>query len=172
MIDPDQLRPIGIFGKPNGYKGNVVLLDDDICPLEADMFVFVFDNGLPVPWRITYVRPHGADLVVHLRGVDSDTAASAFTGRRAFAHIDDIPEADESDEILYTDLIGYRVFDGENELGVIDDVDDSTDNVLFDILAPDGRHILVPAADDFILELHIDDKKIEMSLPQGLYDLN
>ena len=153
MIDPATLRRIGVFGKPTGYKGDIVLMSDGIADVGADMFVFVSEDGLPVPWHLTAVRAKGEDYVVHIKDIDSDT------------------DADES-ELLYTDLIGYRLLDDGEELGTITDVDDSTENVVFEVECPDGKNILVPAADDFIEEIDTTEKIIRMSLPAGLTDLN
>lgn len=175
MIDPATLRRIGVFGKPTGYKGDIVLLSDGIADVGADMFVFVSEDGLPVPWHLTAVRAKGEDYVVHIKDIDSDTAAAAFTGAEALAEKSYIEanseDADES-ELLYADLIGYRLLDDGEKLGTVTDVDDSTENVVFEVECPDGKNILVPAADDFIEEIDTTEKIIRMSLPAGLTDLN
>lgn len=172
MIDPSTLRRIGVFAKPNGYKGNVVLLDDGCCDIAPDMFVFLYDNGLPVPWRITEVRSKGNDKIVHLRGIESDTEAATLNGMTVYAEESALLPEEESDEILYTDLIGYMVTDEKGAtIGRIDDVDDTTENVLLLIDTPSGR-VMIPAADDFIIYLDTDNKIIEMCLPAGLMDLN
>ena len=172
MIDPATLTAIGHFGKPNGYKGNIVFFSDETCPMEEDMFVFVYDDGLPVPWRVTLVKDKGQDYVLHLAGIDSDVDAAKFTGLDAYVESHLLPDDIDDGQIYLTDLIGFHVLDDGKELGTIAGIDDSTANVLFDIEAADGKHILVPASDDFILAIDSDSKTLEMSLPQGLADLN
>ena len=63
---------------------------------------------------------------------------------------------------------GFTVVDAGNghELGVIDSVDDATENVLFEI-----GDLLVPAADDLILDIDHEGKTIKMQLPEGLTEL-
>ncbi len=173
MIDPKTLRCIGSFGKPTGYKGDIALLSNDAAEIVPEMFLFVFEQGLPVPWHVTDVRAKGDDYVVKIKGIDSNTDVARFTGVEAFATEEYLAENGiESDEMLYTDLIGYRLFDDDDEMGTVSDVDDSTENVVFDVLTADGKHILVPAADDFIQVIDETEKVIIMSLPLGLTELN
>lgn len=169
MIDRESLHRIGTFGKPVGYKGAVCLHSD--CDIETDTFVFLMMDGLPVPFRIREVRPKGEDFVVFIKGITDDKAASALYGKDAFS---DAPAADEdNDGIVYlSDLGGYRLFNGDNELGNISFVDDSTENVLLYVKAGNGKEIIIPAADDFMVEVDPQNKILTMDLPEGLINLN
>lgn len=173
MIDPASLSPIATIGKPIGYKGDFNVPECEF-EFEPEMFVFIMADNLPVPWRITSVRPKGLGFVLHLRGVESDSAASKFTGLQIFVNSDLIEFDDESEEgIVYlSDLIGYSLVDGGVLIGTVDSIDDSTENILFRIITPSGKEILVPATDDFIDDINEDTKTIITSLPQGLIDLN
>jgi 16S rRNA processing protein RimM len=52
-------------------------------------------------------------------------------------------------------------------LGEIVAIDDQTENVLF-IVDRDGEELLIPAADDLILEIDDEAQTIRMDLPAGL----
>ena len=56
-------------------------------------------------------------------------------------------------------------------LGKITHVDDSTINLIFNVESPEGKHILIPASEDFIRNIDTGKKIIEVSLPEGLLDL-
>lgn len=169
MIDRESLHRIGTFGKPVGYKGAVCLHTD--CDIEPDTFVFLMMDGLPVPFRITEVRPKGEDLVVGIKGISDDRAASALNGKDVFS--DTPAQDDENDGVVYlSDLGGYRLFNTDRELGLISYVDDSTENVLLYVKADNGKEIIIPAADDFMVEVDPQNKILTMDLPEGLINLN
>ena len=51
-------------------------------------------------------------------------------------------------------------------IGTIDSVDDSTQNILFQV----GKR-LIPAAEDWITDINHKERNIHMSLPEGLLEL-
>ena len=70
-------------------------------------------------------------------------------------------------------LLGYKAFaDDGKPIGTVEDIDDSTENVLLIISRDDGDTIYVPAADEFITAVDDDARTVTLSLPEGLVDLN
>ena len=67
-------------------------------------------------------------------------------------------------------FVGYDIMDQTlGDIGVIDAVDDSTMNVLF-VVKKSDREYLVPATEDFILEINESRKILYVDLPQGLIE--
>ena len=68
------------------------------------------------------------------------------------------------------DLIGYTIYEipENNLIGTIVGYDDSTENFLFEVENSTGAEILIPAADDFIIEINECKKHVIMQLPIGL----
>ena len=172
MIAQDSLTDVGVFGKPVGYRGGILLLTDRDADIREDVFVFVVEDGLPVPWHIVEACRKGDGYLVRIKDVDALEDAARFTGSRVFVTADMLSEPTGDGEIFYEDLVGYAISDGKDILGVIVDVDDSTTNVIFDVERPGGERFLVPAADDFIELIDQTKKEIVMILPDGLIDLN
>lgn len=56
-------------------------------------------------------------------------------------------------------------------LGEVTDVDDSTLNTLF-IVDRQGEELLIPAQEDFIVDIDQQHKVITVDLPQGLLNLD
>jgi 16S rRNA processing protein RimM len=70
------------------------------------------------------------------------------------------------------DFVGFTAtFEGSDASGDIIDFEDSDWNPLF-IIEIAGREVMVPAADDFIVEYSPTNKTIHFDLPDGLLDLN
>ena len=73
------------------------------------------------------------------------------------------------------DYEGYTIYDSSGKkIGVVDYVDYDTENVLFCLDATDsaGFQIMIPAVDDFIIEIDDDKQTIVMDIPDGLLELN
>lgn len=175
MILSDSLTAIGRVIRTHGIKGelNVELYDADrVTP--ADLRCVIFDmDGINVPFFVGSVRPRGGQsCLMTLDDVADENAASLFVGKEVFALTDELPGGEDDMEGYLTleDLIGYRLFDTDGTLiGAIEDVDDSTANVLFDVERPDMTHVAVPAAEPLITEVDTEAKTLTMNLPTGLF---
>ena len=60
---------------------------------------------------------------------------------------------------------------GHGELGQVEAVDESTLNVLFEVATPSGGKILLPAGEDLVDDIDHKNRKIYMTLPDGLLAL-
>lgn len=177
MIADSDILPIGSFGKPHGVNGEINLLTD--CDIESLSCVIVDIDGINVPFFFDSVRPRGTEsYLVVIDGIGSDKDVSGLVNKKVFAlkselHSVEVDNGEcEGDGFYADDLIGYDVTDAEAGLsGVIEDVDDSTDNVLFVVRTVEGRHVLIPVADEFISEIDVDKRLLKLDLPAGILEL-
>jgi len=111
--------------------------------------------------------------VFKFAGVDSISDAEALVGCEV-----QIPSSAraslEPNEAYVSDLIGSRVFAGDplRDIGVIEKVDFSAGEAPLLVVRAGTREILVPLAAEFIRELDLPNKRLEMALPEGLLDLD
>ncbi|MGB6688847.1 MAG: ribosome maturation factor RimM [Terracidiphilus sp.] len=118
---------------------------------------------------------HKGGVVLHFAGVDSISAAEALTGQ-----IVAIPRAERvalaEDEAYVADLIGCSIVDVSGPspitVGEIEDVDRSSSPVALLIVRGAAGEILIPFAKSYLRRLDLQAKRVEMSLPEGLADLN
>ena len=174
MITADQLTRIGSFGKPHGVNGEITFLSD-VDP--DDLTCVVIDvDGINVPFFFSSTRPRGSEsYLVKIDGIDGDAEVSKLVNKTVWALKSDLADDEdgEADDGFYAeDLIGYTATDDASGLtGEITGVDDTTDNVLFIVKTGEGKNILIPVADEFIVTIDTDTKTVEMDLPDGLLDL-
>ena len=73
----------------------------------------------------------------------------------------------------YADFyIGYQIVNSDNAIiGLITDIDDSTENALFIVNDADNIYY-IPITPDFIEQIDDDKKMIYMDLPNGLISIN
>ena len=67
------------------------------------------------------------------------------------------------------EFIGYTIIDYVlGNIGIINDVDDKTENVIIKVIHSSGKEIILPFNDDLIDEIDDDAKTIQFSAPEGL----
>lgn len=176
MIRPDDLIEIGSFYKPHGIKGEIAAgLDYDI-PIDDLRCIITEVDGIFVPFFIQSWRGRSTDrFLIKLEGIDNETEAQALAKKSFFGVADeiDIDDDDPADGMFLYDMIGFTILDtANNTVGTIEDIDDSTENILLNVVDPDGCKLLVPFAEEWIEEFSPDSKTLTMSLPEGIIDLN
>ncbi|MDR1601690.1 MAG: ribosome maturation factor RimM [Tannerella sp.] len=173
MIRKEDLFQIGRFLKPHGIKGELTLLTDcDILEQVKSPFFVCEMDGIPVPFFTENCRPKGnASVLVKIENVDDETAARRFAGLAVYyprpAPAGDCAQKDES----WSQWKGYVIeSNGFGELGVIADVDETTVNTLLHVDCQ-GKKMLIPAVDKWICSVDRREKRLTMSLPEGLTEL-
>lgn len=179
MITRADLDLVGKVNKTHGIDGELSISMFDTTLADAidvdDCLLFDID-GIFVPFFIDGVRPRGNEsLLVTFDGESSREAVTGFVGKDVFMTRERVMEltgdAATDDGIYAGSLIGFRAVSADGaEIGVIEDIDDSSDNPLFIVGRGEGeKPVLIPIVDDFIVE--ISDDRIIFDLPEGLLDL-
>lgn len=176
MIRKEDTVEIGKFLKTHALKGELnVMLDVETEFLTDGNPVIVEIDGILVPFYADTVRPKGSEsALVKLSGVDSQEMAQKFVNKPIYGLRENLVDYfDDPDMELKADFIGFRIVDSNlGDIGIVVDVDDSTANVLFIVEASDGRIIYIPVAEEFINAIDDEREVIEMTLPEGLLDIN
>ena len=164
---------IGRIGKPHGVRGEVSMqFSDDVFDRTDADYVFLKVDGLLVPFFIEEYR-FRSDETVLMKFCDIDDAdhARELTGCEVFFPRD--YSADGADDrVTWAEIIGYSVVaDDGRRVGTIKAVDDSTINILLDVVGDDGSEHLIPAVDDLIKDVDKGKKEIVMTIPDGLLNL-
>ena len=172
MILKDDVFPIGQIVKPHGVSGEMSFnFTSDVFDSEDIPFIILEMQGILVPFFIEEYRfKSGSTGLIKLDGVTTDEKARTFSGLTIFIqkkYLDKVEDA----EIELDYFVGFSLIDVETGLlGVISEVDQTTDNVLFVIPTKDDE-LLIPAGEEYIEEIDHDKKIISVRLPEGLLDL-
>ena len=170
MIRKKEVFKIGVINKPHGVKGEVsfTFTDDIFDRVDCDYLILLMD-GILVPFFMEEYR-FRSDNVALVKFEDIDTAEQA----RKFTNVEVyFPKKfmDEQEDVTsWNFFIGFRVEDVHHGyLGEITDVDDTTINVLFSI-EKDGEELLLPAHEEFIIDLDRKKKVMKVDVPDGLIE--
>lgn len=180
MIKHEDVFKIGKISKSHGLKGelSMTFTSDLFDQVDADYLVCEVD-GILVPFFIEEYRFKNDEVVLmKFEKIDSDKDGEFLYGCDVYMERKQVPENMQTDEGEPLEMgldfyIGYTVTDSDGTtIGVIDDFDDSTANLLFCLTTPTGSNLIIPAADEFIVEIDDNQKTMKMQLPEGILDLD
>jgi 16S rRNA processing protein RimM len=120
-------------------------------------------------------------VVLQFAGIDTISDAESIAGKDVLVPREErLPLDDES--VYISELIGCTVFDGQLTVGVVEDVqfamnadggrrlDDAAPLLVVRSLEAD--EILLPFAKAFLVRVDTEAKRIDMTLPEGLVEVN
>ena len=173
MIKVEDVYRIGLINKPHGVHGELLFsFDDDIFDrMEADYIICMMD-GILVPFFFeSYRFRSDSTALIKLEGIDTEQQARRMTNVEVFFPKEHAEEL-EDNELTWSYFVGFLIKDvNEGEIGKVIDVDDSTINTLF-VVDHNDTEVLIPAQEDFIVDLDRKKRIITMQIPAGLLDLN
>ena len=174
MIRREDVFPIGRIGKPHGIKGEVAFhFDDDIFSrLDSDYLILEVD-GILVPFFMDEYRFRSdSTVLVKFCGIDSQEKARTLTHCNVFFERSKA-EAETGDELSWSQITGFGIVDADSgkAVGTIRSVDDTTINILFEVVTSEGKEVLIPASDDFIVDVDMRQHTITLAIPEGLLGL-
>lgn len=173
MIRREDVYKIGIFNKPHGIHGELsfTFTDDIFDRVEGDYLICLLD-GIFVPFFIKEYRFRSdSTALVKLEGVDTAERARMFTNIEVYFPARHAQEAGPG-ELSWDFFVGFRVEDVQHgELGEVVEVDNSTVNTLF-VIEKDGNELLLPAQEEFIVDIDRMHRVMTVNIPEGLLSLD
>jgi 16S rRNA processing protein RimM len=172
MIKREEVYKIGLFNKPHGIHGELsfTFTDDVFDRVECDYFICLLD-GIFVPFFIEEYRFRSdSTALVKLEGIDTAEKGRMFTNVEVYFPVK-YAEESSVDELVWDYFVGFQVIDKRHgDIGTVVEVDESTINTLF-VLDKDGEELLIPAQEEFILNMDHKKKQMTVDLPEGLLSL-
>lgn len=168
MITKDELFVAGKVTRTHGVTGEWVCIGTtdvlDECP-----YVVLCMDGLFVPFFIESRRYHSQTAwLIKVEGIENEEKARNLVGKEVF-----LPKKwqEEAAQVSYHYFIDFTVYNYGERVGRIESINDQTDNVLFSIVN-DERLYMVPAVEDFMVQIDHANKQLFMELPEGLLTIN
>jgi 16S rRNA processing protein RimM len=179
--------------RPQGRKGEVLaeLFTDFPERFEDQRRVFLAAPGFEGSQSearpaevVAFWLPVGKNegrVVLQFAGIDTISDAESIAGQDVLVPREERrPLTDES--VYISELIGCSVYDGALRVGVVEDVQFATtadggrrlDDAapLLAVRSLEGDEVLVPFAKAFLVAVDTEAKRIDMTLPEGLIEVN
>lgn len=171
----DAFVNIGRAGKAHGIKGEIKAVVEDAYWedfLNAEI-VFIELRGQHLPYFIEDVRAGNA-VLLKLEEVNSREDAQMLNGKLLYLQAEDILADDDRTIVIapgYERYTGYTIHDSESGLvGKIAEVVEMPQQMMA-FVNYQGREILIPLNEQFILKADDEQQLLLMDLPNGLLDL-
>jgi len=115
--------------------------------------------------------PHKGHLVLKFEGVDSISEAEQLIGSEL-----QVPASQRSQLkpgwVYVSDLVGCVLFDGDREIGLVQDVQFGAGEAPLLIVNSGASQYEIPYAEAYLKNTDLGHKKIVMMLPEGMLELN
>ena len=129
------------------------------------------DDGKRRELQIEDAWPLQDLLVLKFAGIGSISDAESLVRSELQVPLSERAEL-ESGAAYVSDLVGCRLFDRDREVGVISDVRFGAGEAPLLVVGSGKTEFEIPYAQEFLVRVDLEAKRIEMNLPEGLLDVN
>jgi 16S rRNA processing protein RimM len=160
--------------KTQGRQGEVAVERHSDVPnrLRRDLRVFALgDDGGRRELRIEAAWPHRDFVVLKFTRVDTISEAERLVGNEL-----QVPRSErallEAGAVYVSDLVGCALVDHGRPVGAISEVRFGAGEAPLLVIGSGKNELEVPFAQEFVLRVDLEQKRIEMNLPEGLFEVN
>ena len=161
---------IGRIVNTFGIKGIVKVkpFTDDIKRFDNLKTVYIEKNNTQKEYEIEEVKYHKDMVLIKFKGVD--TVEQAELLRNAYLTISrDSAEKLEEGRYYIVDMLGLEVYTDEQVLlGTLEDIFNTGSNDIYVVKDKQGKQILLPAIQDVIKQIDMENRKMIVHLLPGL----
>jgi 16S rRNA processing protein RimM len=173
VIRPGEAREkcilLGTIARAHGVRGELILRTKNphFDPEQDWESVFLEIDGILVPFFISTLQPFRKDeWIMKLDWYDDKTRAGKLVGYPVWGPAAGFSAAEAG--IFMDELSGFSLYDTvTGKTGKITGFTDVPENPLIEAEI-DGETVMIPAREEFILEVNEADRTIRFRLPRGL----
>jgi 16S rRNA processing protein RimM len=164
---------LGKIVRKYSFNGELLIkLDTDQPELYENLdAVFINYRNTFMPFFIESSQFHKSDLLrVQFEDVTTEAEADSLLKSDVYLPLEFLPKL-EGNKFYFHEVIGFSMDDvNYGHVGTIISINDTTAQALFEV-EKDGKEILIPLNDQFIVKVDRTKKSILVNTPEGLIDL-
>lgn len=169
----ENMLRVGVITSPHGIKGEVkVFPTTDDAKRFKELKKVILDTGKEyIPMEIEHVKFFKNMVILKFKGYDNINEIEKYKSRDLLITRDQAVDL-APDEYFITDLIGLAVVSDQGvELGTLKDVLETGANDVYVVAMKDGKELMLPAIGDCILDVDLEQGRMEVHVLEGLMDL-
>jgi 16S rRNA processing protein RimM len=162
---------VGKVANTHGVHGElkVIPTTSDISRFDYLKIVWVEKNGKLTEYFVDSVRYHKNFVLIRLHGIDTMDKAAELKNCELKVNRKNARPLDEN-EFFIADLLECEVYEGDEYLGKITDVLQTGSNDVYVVNGGKYGEILIPALLNVVLKVDIENKRVQVVLPEGLIE--
>ncbi|MDZ4158520.1 MAG: ribosome maturation factor RimM [Anaerolineaceae bacterium] len=161
---PDEGEPlfltVGFLRRPHGVQGEMVMEAQTDFPerLQLGKTLWVGENHEPM--CIKTLRSHDKLMLVRFEGITTREEAARLRNTQVYVPADTLPPLPEG-EYYFHQLLGLTIVDEQGVvLGKLAQILETGANDVYLVRAEDGTEALLPAIEEVILKIDLDQQQI------------
>ena len=171
MKNNNEYFEIGKIVNTVGLKGEIKIYPytDDIYKFEDFDEILIEENNNKVPYEIESCRIQKNMVIMKLKDIKNINDAESLRDRSIYIKRsdEDLPEG----TYYIADLIGLNVYTDEGILlGVVNDIYNRGAQDIYEVKDESGKLILLPAIDEVLKDIDLENEKITVHIIKGLLD--
>ena len=159
--------------EPRALKGElkIHLFSGEAPWIDDVKKLFLKINDVSTTFEVSFLSAKGPQLTVKFKGLNDRTQAEKWLGAEVFIS-EELLKSEVGESVYLRELLGFKVFVGEKEVGAVIDFDSNGSQDLLVVESLDKKKILIPLVKEFIVKIDNTKKIISMDLPEGLLEVN
>ena len=168
----EDLLQAGVITTTHGIRGEVKVFPttDDVHRFE-DLDSVLLDTGRDyMKLEIENVKYFKQYAILKFKGIDNINDIEKYKGRSLYVTRDQAIPLEE-DEYYIADLIGLDIYlENGEKFGVLKDVMETGANDVYIVETEEGKEVLIPAIHECVLDIDVEENRMEIHLMDGLLD--
>ena len=168
----EDLLRVGVIANTHGIRGEVkVFPTTDEKERFKDLKKVILDMGKEQKvLEIQSVRFFKNLVILKFKGIDNINDIEMYKGKDLLVTREDAVPLEEG-EYFIADLLDLDVYSDEDEkIGVLYDVMQTGANDVYVVKTEEGKEILLPAIDECILDIYLEESRMTVHIMEGLLD--
>ncbi|MBR3281180.1 MAG: ribosome maturation factor RimM [Clostridia bacterium] len=160
---------IGHIDNTHGLKGEMKVRNysNNQKRFEELKNILVDVKGDYIEYAIENVRYQKDIVLLKLKGIDDIEQAEKLKGLSIYIKREDAQKLND-DEYYIADLLGSEVYEGDQLIGILEDIFTAGAADVYVIKRKGKDDLLLPSLASIILETDVENKKIKVAIPEGL----
>ena len=162
-----EMLQAGKICNTHGIKGFVKVIPWTDFPEVFENFSHIYVEGKE--YKIQQVSYKKASVLLKLSGVDTVSDAEMLKDKTLYCTKDELGDLPQ-DTYFVADLLGCFVYENDKCWGKLKDIISTGAADIYEIEDESRKCIYLPAIKENILSIDINEKRIEVSIPEGLLE--
>lgn len=175
MLHPEDFFRAGFIQKTFGVKGEVIcLLDQESMAfdLRKKEPLFLLLEGNWVPFFIDAIQSlSNTELRIKLEDINTPEQAANYLSLPVFLPLSLLENPEKHPELL--EIKGFKILNNQAEMiGTVKDIHSIKAQKTLSVISEKSQIVYIPLVEEYIISVDIQEKSIQMEIPEGLMDLN